>query len=303
MDDVAEEPAKHRTVNGKARALQLCSSATACSHAAASFVQTYEDTNGLVLAAVLAFKGHHSLQLTPDAIFNTIMGGVSAHVNADPEKFRSCFVSHDGKENLKVRDDSLSLAWSSCWERPVAELGELVLENLPNTNARNVLSTKFSTTGPQEAAAHTMTFMDVVKECFDYGMMTMCGIPFIDVSGCKEDWETLAAAVDPFLNQLGLGDWNMQLQKILSHFIAAFDPEARTGYSGTESSSIMARVGQAARQPSQGGLQSCSHTLRVASAQLSQSLEPPQHRCLLLVTIWDLDMRTALRRTMQQQRH
>ena len=229
VDNVAAEPAKYSSDDGRARALQICPSATACSHTAASFITRHKvDTlNGLVLAVVLAFKGHHSLELTPDAIFNTIMGGMSAHVHADPEKFRSSFVSHDGKKTLKVYDDSLSTAWSSRWERAVAQLGDLVLENFSNPDAQKAFSTKFSTTGSQEAAAHTMTFMDVVKDYFEYIVITRCGIPWIDISGCKEDWESLAAAIDPFLIQLGLGTWNMQLQNILSHFIKAFDPEAK----------------------------------------------------------------------------
>ena len=199
VDNVAAEPAStdFSILTGKEHALQAHRSAAACSHRDSSFVQAYSDTsNGLVLAAVWAFKGHHPLELTPDAIFSTIMAGVSARVNADPERFRGRFVAHEGKMTLRVDDDSLVMgpgSWDNDWERPVARLGELVMKNLSSENACRVLATRFSTTGAAQAAAHTMTFMDVVKAFFSYQMCFICGIPHIDIAGCKQDWEHLAS--------------------------------------------------------------------------------------------------------------
>ena len=86
IDDVTAEPYTSKMLSGKEFVLHTHKKATACSHLDASFVKTRMDTsNGLLISAVLAFKSHHPLELTPDAIFSTIMAGVSAHVNADPE--------------------------------------------------------------------------------------------------------------------------------------------------------------------------------------------------------------------------
>lgn len=65
--------------------------------------------------------------------------------------------------------------------------------------------------------------MNVVQAYFDYVMITDCGIPHIDIGGCKEDWQTMASTISPLLDDLGLGGWNAQLQAILAHFIRAFD--------------------------------------------------------------------------------
>ena len=228
IDDVTAEPHNYSVLSGKNFALHMHKKATACSHMDASFVNTRVDTtNGLLVAAVLAFKGHHPLEITPDAIFSTIMAGVSAHVNADPERFRSSFVAHEGKKELQVRDNSLVMdSWENRWDRPVAELGRLLMDNLSNESARQVLATSFTSTGPAQSAAHTMTFMDVVKGYFEYIVFTDCGIPHVDIAGCKEDWEKLAAAISPLLIELGLEQWNNQLQRILGHFAAAFDSKA-----------------------------------------------------------------------------
>ncbi len=224
VNDVTPEPLSFKTLDGREHVLRTHKAATGCSHMDTRFVQAYPICpHPLLEAAVLAFQGHHPLEITPDAIFSTIMAGVSGHVNANPERFRSDFVAHEGKMDLKVVDNSLMLgSWENCWDRPVAGLGELVMQNLSNEAACQVLSTGFTTTGPAQSAAHTMTFMDVVKAYFSYAVCTECGIPHIDIAGRKEDWERLASVISPFLIQLDLAGWNEQLQAILRHFVAAF---------------------------------------------------------------------------------
>ena len=65
--------------------------------------------------------------------------------------------------------------------------------------------------------------MDIVKHYYNYTMFTMCGIPHIDIMGTKEDWTGMYRAISPLLEQLGLSEWNKELQRVLSHFARAFD--------------------------------------------------------------------------------
>ena len=136
-------------------------------------------------------------------------------------------MAHEGKKDLEVLDNSLAMgSWENRWDRPVAKLGKLLMDNLSNESARQVLATSFTSTGPAQSAAHTMTFMDVVKGYFNHIVFTECGIPHVDIAGCKKDWAKLAAAISPLLVELGLEQWNDQLQRILCHFSAAFDSKA-----------------------------------------------------------------------------
>ena len=110
-----------------------------------------------------------------------------------------------------------------------------IFDNLPNGNAQAALEASFSTTGPAQAAAHNMVFMNVVQAYFDYVVITECGIPHIDIGGCKADWQQMAATISPLLHDLGLSGWDAQLQAILAHFIQAFDgesPEERAFWQG-----------------------------------------------------------------------
>ena len=61
--------------------------------------------NPLLQAVHYSFAEHHSLKLTPDHIWLTICQGISLHINASPEKYRSLLVNHGGKKKLEIRRD------------------------------------------------------------------------------------------------------------------------------------------------------------------------------------------------------
>jgi len=57
--------------------------------------------------------------------------------------------------------------------------------------SHGLLATPFSTSTVTDIAAHEITLMSAMKNYFDYGMMTMCGIPSVELQGTLEDWKTL----------------------------------------------------------------------------------------------------------------
>ena len=128
VDDVQQEAVKFGMLDGKHHAIKLSPTATGCSHMDSTFLNAFsERSNELLTAALLAFKAHHALHLSPDVIFATVMQGVSMHVNANPEQHRHSFVAHEGKKLLEVVDDWLVLgSWGNRWDRPVAELCQKV---------------------------------------------------------------------------------------------------------------------------------------------------------------------------------
>jgi hypothetical protein len=65
--------------------------------------------------------------------------------------------------------------------------------------------------------------MDVVKHYFNYTIITFCGIPWIEITGTKEDWVHLKQSISPLLIALNLHDWNNDLQMILDKFVGAFE--------------------------------------------------------------------------------
>merc|ERR1712178_243953 len=58
----------------------------------------FVNRNMFIESAFQAYRNHFPLKITPDIIWITIMQGFARHVNKTPEKFRSYFVSHQGKK-------------------------------------------------------------------------------------------------------------------------------------------------------------------------------------------------------------
>lgn len=214
-----------RPVNGIGIARELSKNVESFSHKDVNFIPLQSEcTNYLIIAVHNAFARHISLELSPDVIFNTILQGISEHVSKNPEHFRDVFVCHKDKKNIITIDNSLIKGdWNNNWSKSINDIGEQILQNMSGDNAKNVLKTNFSTSSLIEKTAHIAVFMDIVKHYYSYTVCTMCGIPFIDITGKKEDWILLSDQIEKLLLQLKLKNWNSELQEIISHFIKAFD--------------------------------------------------------------------------------
>lgn len=151
--------------------------------------------HGLVAAADTAFQQHYPLLLTPDAFWTTIVQGLAAHVNADPEKWRSRFVAHEGKATIRIRRDGFIMGspdndWAGCF----SEFSEGIRQHIGDATHSLILS-DFSTTGAIERAVSELALMDTVKSYFDYRVATLCGIPEIILKGSVADWQQLVSKV------------------------------------------------------------------------------------------------------------
>ena len=220
-------------INGKDQAKLLLPSAEAFSHKDETFVSlghpANETLNPLIAAATLAFAEHRPLVISPDVVYSVILLGVSQHVASDPEKYKGELVSHHGKETLSVRDDSLVRgSWENDWGRSVTGISEQILSRIPLAGAGGVsgfFAAEFSTTGPAERVAHRAALMEVMASYYEYEFVTMCGIPYVDITGTKDDWLKLSSALDGALPRLDLSEWNQELQVIIEHIVRAYDQE------------------------------------------------------------------------------
>ena len=210
---------------GKEQALIIHKNAEAFSHKDKMFVDLNTETSNALIAAVFySFANHIPLEISPDVIFNTILQSIAAHVATNPEHFRHVFVSHSGVKQLETRDDTLVKGdWNNRWDTAITNIGVQILNDMSGQAAKQVLTTQFTTTTLTEYIAHTASFMNVVKHYYSYISITCCGIPYIDILGTKDDWLKMAAAISPLIQELGLTEWDKELQVILSHFATAFD--------------------------------------------------------------------------------
>lgn len=176
-----------------------------------------------VAAVGTSFAYHYPLVLSPDSVWLTISQGLALHINRHAEDVRKRFVAHEGKAQIVIRRDNfMKGAPDNDWEGAFGEFSEKIKGHIGPKNHEMIVS-DFSTTGAVERAASEVVLMDAMQSYFEYGMMTMCGIPDIELTGTVEDWEKLYHKVDGWVfdGAADLAWWTRPLRQILACFIAA----------------------------------------------------------------------------------
>ncbi len=174
--------------------------------------------NALVATARRAFCHHLPILLTPDVLWLTLLQGVANHVHRDPEATRAFFVSHQGKELIRVRHDALSPGDpNSPWPEVFPMFSHQLERRLDKRH--DLLLPRFSTTGPVERIAAEIALMDVVKSFFRFEVRTLCGIPRVTLAGTPEDWRDIRARMQNF-REIGLEAWIDHLKPVLDGLVA-----------------------------------------------------------------------------------
>lgn len=177
--------------------------------------------HALMEAAHRAFDQHYGLVLSPDAIWVTVAQGFAKLVNREPEKFRGRFVTHKGKETIKVRRDEFVKGrpdndWAGCYDEFAEQIAKYI-----GTESHGLLVSDFSTTGPLERAVSNVVLMDTVQSYFTYVVETRCGIPFITLRGTTADWQKVLDKVRGLATFGDLKLWLDDLVPIIQQFVAA----------------------------------------------------------------------------------
>ena len=203
-----------------ARDICSCKQIKYFSHAESEFIRVEAPTvNPLGAAAHFCYANHVPFEMTPDILWNTILQGLSACVNANSDLYRTRIVNHKGKHMISVHDDdTMNNNWSSAIEKIRNKLCDQV-----DPKFKTALQVVFTTTGPVEAVAHSACLMDTLKTYFAYEITTMCGIPRVDIAGHKSDYQLIASTIGPILNALDLTEWNTRIQFIISGILNSFD--------------------------------------------------------------------------------
>jgi hypothetical protein len=176
-------------------------------------------SHGFMEAVHMSFQDHYPLVITPDSVWLTLAQGFGHHVNANAEKLRKQFVSHEGKKMLLIRRDYFSKGsphndWPGCF----TEFSDKIQEHIGKK--RDLIVGNFSTTGPIEKAASELVLMDSMKSYFKYAVRTLCGIPSVTLTGTVDDWRSIRTRAENF-SEFDLDWWVKSLIPTLDQFIKA----------------------------------------------------------------------------------
>lgn len=179
--------------------------------------------NQFVQAVGMAFARHYPLVLSPDSIWLIIAQGLANHINRHAEAVRKRFVAHEGKAQIVIqRDGFIKGAQDNDWEGAFAEFSDRIKGHIGHANHEMIVA-DFSTTRATERAASEVVLMDAMQAYFEYGMMTCCGIPDIELTGTVEDWERLRHKMNgwAFEGPADLAWWTTPLKRVLDGFVSA----------------------------------------------------------------------------------
>ncbi len=172
--------------------------------------------------ALQAFANHYPLIIRPDDLWILVSYAFAKHVDANAEALRSRFVSHQGKKRLLIRVD-LVPGQSSAeeWERQVfPDFSNQIKEHI-GTETHQMIANGFSTTRVSDQSSFEITLMAAMKHYFSYGMITMCGIPWIELQGTLQDWESLRMRATKMWGEF-MPEYAELLIPVLDQFVEAY---------------------------------------------------------------------------------
>lgn len=176
--------------------------------------------HAFIYAANLAYDGHRPLVLSPDMIWLLIAQGFAIHVNENAAALRGRLVAHEGKAKITVRRDEFVRGFAgNDWEGVLDEFAERIGAYM-GSKAFGLTVREFSTTGRVERAAFAVALMDTVQSYYDFGLLTLCGIPEITLEGTPEDWAEVRLGAEA-LTEWDLDWWTKHLLPVLDQFVAA----------------------------------------------------------------------------------
>lgn len=178
--------------------------------------------NGFVGACLTAYNQHYDLQLGPDDVWITIMTSLSRYINANAEKLRNLFVSHEGQVELKAFGSGS--IYSANYDDLISQISDQIDKNTKG-ELRSWAESSFSTTTPLQKIVSKVTLMGAMQKYFSYGMYLMCGLPKVTLLGTVEDWNSILARIGKIgeLEDKTLQEWSKVLEFVMQNFVSAFN--------------------------------------------------------------------------------
>ncbi|MBI2473669.1 DUF4419 domain-containing protein [Candidatus Uhrbacteria bacterium] len=155
------------------------------------------NTSSLFLQAVHAcFANHYPLALRPEVLMQVVLTQIAEVVKRNPEHYRDLFTTSAKQETIRVRHDGLLLGNSnSPWHEAIRMFHPELQKRVPSHIMGDMLA-PFTTDTIEAQLARLISFMDAASKYYKYVVETRCGIPRVRMLGTRDDWVTLAQAVN-----------------------------------------------------------------------------------------------------------
>lgn len=141
---------------------------------------------GLIHYVHYAWAIELGIQLRPDMILNAIISELAQKILGNPEKYKDLFTNSVEKVDINCVGNTIF---------DIDQIVERVRAIIANPEFLSVIcDTEFKSDVENAKLARRMCFACMGTPYFNY-MMTMCGIPQIEVIGKKSDWTKLRSVI------------------------------------------------------------------------------------------------------------
>lgn len=164
--------------------------------------------SGFVNVVAEAYSSHLGLVLHPHDIWYVVLSNIAAIVGKNPKGYQGLYTTSDEKQEILVVQDHPT-------DINIDALIAQLRERMPVDIA--MFLPELSTATPQANLAMSAAVLDAAKHFYDYGMFC-CGIPFIDLRGEVEDWNTLSWCINDMNNAIAKLD-KPQMAQPLSKYL------------------------------------------------------------------------------------
>ncbi|KAF4435094.1 hypothetical protein FACUT_7395 [Fusarium acutatum] len=156
--------------------------------------------NGLVWSSFYAYSTHHHLTIRPEDVWFAIVTQLSAYINANSEKMRDYFVSHDGQKKLEVVE--YATLHTADYGKLSQKMALEIAKNIKDPALREWVLPSFTTTTDNDRIVGSVLLMGALQKYFSYRMRFECGIPSVTLLGEVTDYEDILNRLDK-LDEMG----------------------------------------------------------------------------------------------------
>ena len=174
---------------------------------------------GFVDMAIECYNKHRPLYIDPKVIWVTIVHQVYLLITYNSEKLRHKYVNFQGKKDIELIRGDIDL------DAIALEFANKIDDIIIDKDFKKWICTKFSTSDNGDEVVLSIMMMGIFKNYFNY-MVTLCGIPEINILGTLQDWELLKQNLSNILDfecleEYKIKKWHDDLNNLIDNFISA----------------------------------------------------------------------------------
>jgi len=167
------------------------------------------------------------LTLGPDEVWVAIVTSLSRYINANSEKLRHLFVSHEGKIEL-VASAGGNISTTN-YDSLISQISDQIDKNTKG-DLREWAECNFSTTTSLQKIVSKVVLMGAMQKYFDFKLELCCGLPRVTLLGTIDDWNSILSRItkmESFEDET-IQQWSKVLSFVMHNFVNAFQGRVDT---------------------------------------------------------------------------